>query len=82
MPIFYIFPCDTAYLLWQAKLAISQHRGLPLPGRWDILLGRSSELLAIMSGGGGVPVGKMGVTPAHPSPLGWLLFCVSIGELY
>lgn len=82
MSIFYAFPCDTAYLLWQAQLTIGQHRVLPLPGRWDILLGKSSELLAIMRGGGGVPVGKVGVMPAHPSPLAWLLLRISIGALY
>lgn len=82
MSIFYVFPCDTAYLLWQAQLVMGQRRGLPLPGRCDILLGKSSELLAIVSGGEGVPVGKVGVTPTHPSPLAWLLLHVSIGALY
>lgn len=38
MLIFYGFPCDTAYLPWQAQLAMGQCRGLPLPGRWDIPL--------------------------------------------
>lgn len=42
----------------------------------------SSELLAIASGRGGIPVGKVGVMPAHPSPLAWLLVCISIGVLY
>ena len=51
-PIFSIFPYDTAYLSWQAQLATGQHRGLPLPGRWCIFLGRCSEPLAIASGGG------------------------------
>lgn len=82
MSIFYVFSCDAAYLLWQTQLAMGQRTGLPLPGRWDILLGRSAELLAIVSDRGGVPVVKVGVTPAHPSLLAWLLLCISIGVLY
>jgi len=77
MSIFHVFPCDTAYLPCQAQLVVGQHRGLPLPGRWDILLGRSSELLAIMSGRGGVPVGKV-VVPTPSLHIHWSALLIAM----
>lgn len=60
---------------------MGQCRNLLLWGRWDVLCGWISELLAIM-GDREVPFGKVGVMLSHPSPIAWLFLWVSTEALY